>query len=96
VSQSRHKYDFAHLNISAIDDELHSLDANLERDMAKLRRQYEKRERALRQAKAGNDIDICPTKDLYMDTDISSYIVRLTLNAAWPNCAASTKSASEH
>lgn len=33
--------------------ELAALDANLERDMAKLRRQYEKRERALRQAREG-------------------------------------------
>ena len=46
------KYDFSHLSLAGIDEELSALGANLERDMAKLRRQYEKRERALRQAKS--------------------------------------------
>jgi len=52
-NKARHKYDFTHLNVKEIDEELAALDANLERDMAKLRRQYEKRERALRQAREG-------------------------------------------
>jgi len=45
------KYDFSHLNLAEIDEELACIGANLERDMGKLKRQYEKRERALRAAR---------------------------------------------
>mmetsp|Transcript_26937 Transcript_26937/g.44737 ORF Transcript_26937/g.44737 Transcript_26937/m.44737 type:complete len:135 (-) Transcript_26937:53-457(-) len=46
------KYDFSHLSLLAIDDELAAIKTNLQRDMTKLRRQYEKRDRALRAARA--------------------------------------------
>jgi len=46
------KYDFSHLGLAEINEELASIGANLERDMGKLRRQYEKRDRALRAARA--------------------------------------------
>ncbi len=45
---SASKYNFSHLSVEAIEDELSALQGNLERDLAKLRRQYDKREKALR------------------------------------------------
>ena len=49
--KERNKYDFAHLSLPEIEHELSNIGANLERDMGKLKRQYEKRERALRAAR---------------------------------------------
>lgn len=49
--KDRNKYDFSHLSLPEIDHELANIGANLERDMGKLKRQYEKRERALRAAR---------------------------------------------
>ena len=51
VRPSSSKYNFSHLSLQEIDEELECLPANLERDLAKLRRQYEKRGKALRMAR---------------------------------------------
>ncbi|KAL1512151.1 hypothetical protein AB1Y20_005419 [Prymnesium parvum] len=51
VEAGRSKYDFSHLSAEAIDAELANLNANLERDIGKLKRQYEKRQRALEAAR---------------------------------------------
>lgn len=55
VEVNRNKYDFSHLSMDEIETELTNLGSNLERDIGKLKRQYEKRQRALeaaRQAKS--------------------------------------------
>ena len=45
------KYDFSSLSLAEVDAELSSQQANFERDVGKLRKQYEKRGRALRAAR---------------------------------------------
>lgn len=45
------RYDFSQLTIEAIEGELNAISTHFERDMAKLRRQYERREKALKLAR---------------------------------------------
>ena len=49
------RYDFSHLSLDEIEEELRSQQANFERDVGRLRKQYERRGRALRAAKAAKE-----------------------------------------
>ena len=46
------KFDFASLRLAEIDEELADQEANFQRDVGRLRKQYERRGRALRSARA--------------------------------------------
>ena len=45
------KWDYSHLSLEEIDEELSSIGPNLERDMERLKKQYMKRQKALRIAR---------------------------------------------
>ena len=49
------KYDFSHLSLEEIDDMLAGQQADFERDVGRLRKQYERRGRALRSARAAKE-----------------------------------------
>jgi len=51
-ASARAKFDFSSLSLEEIEEELNCQQANFERDVARLRKQYERRGRALRAARA--------------------------------------------
>lgn len=51
TEEGRNKYDFSHMSVADIDAELSNIGTSLERDIGKLKRKYEKRERLLRAAR---------------------------------------------
>ena len=55
ISQKTGKYDFSHLTLQEIDEEIRNQQANFERDVGLLRKQYERRGRALRRARAAKE-----------------------------------------
>ena len=51
-ASAKAKFDFSSLSLEEIEEELNCQQANFERDVARLRKQYERRGRALRAARA--------------------------------------------